>query len=396
MWLRNPNSIAQTMFTKLFISLYYRLNKHVRDLSSLLIGNFYEAHRDVVLITGGSSGLGKEIAIRFAGAAANAGAVGRTTRNGSNSAFSGTSSPVIGRVIVVDIKIPTEENRIEGVLYFQCDVGDRRQVLHLQRQISEQVGHVTILINNAGIVSGKSVLELDYEELEKIIQVNLVASFYTIKAFLPQMLQQKRGYIITIASVLGYMSPARLSAYGASKSGLIALHESLTYELGPPSFNRSGVKTLLVCPGQLKSGMFRSVSSPCRTLAPELDPKYVASQILSTVKLGRRGEIRLPFYANFIPIFRAAPWPVVEVVRRLSGIDRSVRTFKSTVSLVNSRISSVVNSTATSLNSAVGSLRSAVVSISSAVVSVKSAVVSVGSKISREPSGSNTPVLITT
>ena len=158
--------------------------------------------------------------------------------------------------------------------------------------------------------------------------VNLLSSFYTIKTFLPDMLNIKRGYIVTIASTLGYMSPARLSAYGASKSGLIALHESLTYELGSPTLNTTGVKTLLICPGQLKTHLFEGVRTPSTLFAPEMDPKDVARQVLKAVTYGCRGEIKLPFYGNFLPIFRSVPWPIVAMMRYISGIDTSMKQFK--------------------------------------------------------------------
>ena len=109
------------------------------------------------------------------------------------------------------------------------------------------------------------------------------------------MILKNRGYIITIASVLGYMSPARLSAYGASKSGLIALHESLTYELGSPSLNPHGIKTLLVCPGQLKTGMFQGVKTPSTILAPELDPKFVASYVVKCNRTRTTGRNQIAF-----------------------------------------------------------------------------------------------------
>lgn len=299
--------------------LFYHLNKQYRNISNAIIGNYFEPHRDIVLVTGGSNGLGKEIVQRLVSKKA--------------------------RVVVLDVTVPVKEEQLENVSYYKCDVSDRRQILQCQKKIKEEVGVVTILINNAGITTGKTLLDLSYDEIERTIQINLMSSFYTIKTFLPDMLHMQRGYIVTIASVLGYMSPARLSAYGASKSGLIALHESLTYELGPPSINPKGIKTLLICPGQLKTGMFTGVKTPSSLLAPELEPKYVADSVLSAIELGRRGEIKLPFYGNFLPLFRAVPWPIVEVARYYSGIDRSMKTFKNTFRTI-SKVASKANSIA--------------------------------------------------
>ncbi|ODV82278.1 NAD(P)-binding protein [Suhomyces tanzawaensis NRRL Y-17324] len=280
----------------------YRYNKQLRDVSDALMGNYFEAGRDIVLVTGGVSGLGREIVGKFAAKKA--------------------------RVIVLDIQSPTMEDRVENVHYYQCDVGNRNQLIEIHKKVIQEVGKPTVLINNAGIARGKSLVELEYAEIEQMIHTNLLASFYTIKLLLPDMLEQKRGYIVTIASVLGYMCPARLSVYGASKSGLIALHEALTYELGSPSWNKTGVKTLLVCPGQLKTNMFEGVVTPTKLLAPELDPAYVAERIYSAMEVGRKGDIKLPLYANLIPIFRALPWFFADGARKLSGIDKSVANFK--------------------------------------------------------------------
>ena len=305
------------MNESMFSILFYHLNRQYRNISNTLIGNYFEPQRDLVLVTGGASGLGREIVKKLVTKRAN--------------------------VVVLDIKIPEQLEKVETVNYYKCDVSDRRQIICCQKKIKQDVGNVTILINNAGITTGKTLLDLSYDEIERTIQINLMSSFYTIKTFLPDMLLMQRGYIVTIASVLGYMSPARLSAYGASKSGLIALHESLTYELGPPSINPKGIKTLLICPGQLKTGMFDGVKTPSSILAPELDPKYVADNVISDIVVGRRVEIKIPFYGNFLPIFRAVPWPIVEAARYYSGIDKSMQTFKNTV-LTISRVASKANS----------------------------------------------------
>lgn len=299
-------------------SLLYRAHKDVRKLSHKIVGHSLDPRIDIVVVTGGCSGLGKEI-------------VSQIVAGGT-------------KVAVLDIRKPTNDEMIPSVIYYQCDVSKPEEIASKHERIVAELGKVTVLINNAGIANGKSILELEFADIETIIRVNLLLSFYTMKVFLPDMLHMGRGYIVTVGSVLGYMSPARLSAYGASKSGLIALHESVTYELGPPLINPHGVKTLLVCPGQMKTDLFHGVLTPSSLLAPELEPKYVAAKIVKALELGRRGEIRLPFYGNFLPVFRAAPWPLTELARYLSGMDNSVRTFRKSVSRMVSRDPSAVNS----------------------------------------------------
>lgn len=302
----------------MLVLLLLHINKLARDICNAIFGNFFEPSKDIVLITGGSGGLGKQLIQKFYDC---------KTKG----------------IISLDIALPPPEDQLEGVKYYKCDVSDPKQVTDIYKTIKQEVGDVSILINNAAITIGKNLVDLQIDEIEKIIGVNLVSSFYTIKAILPDMLANKRGYIVTVGSVLGYMSPAKLSAYGASKSGLVALHESLTYELGSPSLNRTGVKTLLVCPGQLQTNMFGSINTPSRLLAPELEPTYVADNLIGAIELGRRGEIKLPFYGNFLPVFRAVPWPIVELVREVSGIDKSMQGFKNTAKLLTKRASSLIS-----------------------------------------------------
>lgn len=282
---------------------------HLRQKGKLVadkvLGIHFEPGKDIVLVTGGSGGLGSEIILLL--------------------------QPKC-KVVSLDIYLPADDKRIEGVHYYQCDVGNKTDVFEAHEKIKQEVGIVTVLINNAGITSGKKLVDMTCEEIDKIISVNLCSSFYTIKAFLPDMLSIKRGYIVTIGSTLGYMSPAHLSVYGATKAGLIALHESLTYELGSPAFSSSGIKTLLICPGQMTTNMFKTVATPSKLLAPELDAKSVANKLVAAIALGQRGEIKIPLYGTVLPIFRALPWPLVAVFRQFSGIDRTMHTFKNDMS----------------------------------------------------------------
>lgn len=235
------------------------------------------------------------------------------------------------KVAVLDCRTPLVAESVPFVRYFQCDVSDPAQVREQHLQIKQSLGKPTVLVNNAGVATGKPLQQLSFADVDRVLKVNLLLSFYTIMVFLPDMVDMKRGYVINIGSTLGYMSPAALSSYGASKAGLVALHELLTYELGPPLRNSSGVKTLLVCPGQMKTAMFTGVDTPNSLLAPELEPLYVARKIIDALELGRRGELKFPFYGHILPVFRAMPWPVAELARNFSGIDQSMRSFRENV-----------------------------------------------------------------
>lgn len=281
--------------------LVYRTSYMLRQALERLLGHCYDPIRDIAIVTGGCSGVGKQIVqqLRSMG----------------------------GTVVVLDIERVTRPEQVEGAFYYQCDVSNVQQILECRKAIIRDVGVPTVLINNAAMAIGKEILDMSYAEIEKTISVNLSSSFYTTKLFLPDMIRMHRGYVITISLVMGYISPALFGVYGASKAGLVAFHESLTYELGLPLSGKSGIKTLLMCPGQIKTNMFNGVETPLDILAPKLEPEMVAETLIHALRLGRRGEIKLPFYSRIMPVFRAIPWPFSEGMRRWLGIDDSARMF---------------------------------------------------------------------
>lgn len=278
------------------------LNAYYQRLSTAAIGHVFDGNRDVVLITGGARGLGLELARRF--------------------------NSLGGRVAVMDIDIPEPACRVPGVAYYQGDVSLPRDLIAIDQQIRATMGSVTVLINNASVAEGGLVIDTLFDAIDRTVDVNLKGTMYATKVFLPAMVETQRGYVVNVALTLGYMCPARLAAYGATKLGVIAFHEGLTYELGGPLLaGQVGVKTLLVCPGQLSSGMFADIDLPCRFLAPKLNCDDVAKAIVRAVKHGARGELKMPAYGQILPIFRSMPWPVTEMARRMLGIDSATQVY---------------------------------------------------------------------
>lgn len=119
---------------------------------------------------------------------------------------------------------------VDGVEYIRCDVSKIDQVRRAFDYIStttfgQQTNScpVTILVNNAGVMRGKSILDLTDDEVSLSLNVNLLGSFNIIRTFLPGMVQNKRGFIVTVASVLGHLSPAKLSMVFFSNKKVLKL-----------------------------------------------------------------------------------------------------------------------------------------------------------------------------
>ncbi|BFZ60607.1 hypothetical protein YB2330_001647 [Saitoella coloradoensis] len=260
---------------------------------------------EIVVITGGSSGLGGCIAAMMAGKGVKA-------------------------VVVLDIRAPPEEMMeqwSDRITYYPCNVGDSSAVSRIATQIQSEIGHPTILINNAGqVAGGKSILELTPSEVQSVLSTNVLAHFYTTQAFLPALLDSPNGgHVVTVASALGYIGVKKTSAYTTSKAALLAFHESLTAELP------STIKTTLVCPGQFSTELFIGVETPSNFLAPILGPVDIAKLVVRDVEEGRGGWVYAPEYARWMCLMRCLPGGVGRVVRWASGVDRAMDAFENGV-----------------------------------------------------------------
>lgn len=253
-------------------------------------GEKLDKDRDIIVITGGSSGLGLKLSALFA--------VNRY------------------QVVVLDVKEP--DQLVVNVTYKKCDVSKKEHVKGVCEAIVES-GKSIVLINNAGIAYGKRILDMSPEEIERTLDVNLKSNFWTIRGFLPTMLKQKRGYIVTISSVLGYIGPGGLTAYSATKGGLSTFHDSLTHELD----SKAGVRTLLVTVGQMETEMFRRVETPSKFLAPVLQTTEVALKIFEAMENGTCGELSMPLYASLIHWTKIIPQSLVNWIRKTYGMDTS-------------------------------------------------------------------------
>lgn len=182
-----------------------------------------------------------------------------------------------------------------------------------------------MLINNAAIVVGKRLLDMDMAEIDKSLSTNLLSSFYTLKTFLPAMIRgENGGTIVTVSSVIGKVGAAQLTDYAAAKAGLIAMHKSLTAELRQ---SHPDIRTVLVTPGQLSTPLFYGVQTPNLFLAPVVEPVEVAKQIIDSIDNGLSESISMPLYARLMDWYNVLPLGLQIVARRLAGVDTAMDSF---------------------------------------------------------------------
>lgn len=184
-------------------------------------------------------------------------------------------------------------------------------------------GPVDILVNNAGVVTGKSLLDATAAEIERTFDVNVLALFWTTRAFLPAMLARDSGHVVTIASAAGIVGTAKMTDYSASKHAAVGFDESLRLELRR---RQSRVVTTVVCPFYINTGMFAGVRTRFPALLPILDADRVTDQIVSAIRRNRRRLI-LPSVIRVTWIGRLLPVAAFDAIMEFLGINRSMDEF---------------------------------------------------------------------
>jgi short-subunit dehydrogenase len=253
-----------------------------------------------VVITGASSGIGRQAAVDFA-------------RQGAERVILVSRSEQ--KLSQVAGEITSASPGCDAVPY-ACDVSDKAQVLRMGADILDRFGHVDVLVNNAGFGVLKSVRNLSIEEIESITATNYHGMVYCTKAFLDSMLARKSGHIVNVASLAASFGIAGLAPYCASKFAMLGFSESLYHEL-----HGTGVRVTVVSPIAVKTNFFDHESFGGRVAnytGSALDPKTVSRAILAAAN-SLRLEISVPFFARGAVWFKhTLPYVVQPIVGKLS------------------------------------------------------------------------------
>jgi len=201
---------------------------------------------------------------------------------------------------------------------YACDVSDLEKVTRTLTEVKRDLGPVDILINNAGIITGKSLVDLPIDRIEKIIGVNLFAHFLTIKTVLPGMKDRGRGFILNVASMAGATGLPLLSDYCATKSAVIGLTESLRREL---KIEGSPVSVSLLMPNVVRTAMNESYLPPQSVaVSPPMTTEAVASKAVSWLLRGRFYIIVPASNGLLFALKGILPIAVIDKVLELMGV----------------------------------------------------------------------------
>jgi 3-oxoacyl-[acyl-carrier protein] reductase len=220
------------------------------------------------LITGAGKGIGKAIAIALAKEGVNVILISRT------------------QLDVDQLAIKIENFGVKS-LALSADISDINSINAAVEKALAEFKTIDILINNAGIASFGNFLELEPAEWEKIIQVNLMGTYYTTRAVLPNMIERQTGDIINISSTAGLNGNALTSAYSASKFAVLGLTDSLMQEM-----RKHNIRVTALTPSTVATDMAKDLNLTDGNPEKVMQSEDIAELIIAQLKLNRRVFIK--------------------------------------------------------------------------------------------------------
>jgi NAD(P)-dependent dehydrogenase (short-subunit alcohol dehydrogenase family) len=197
----------------------------------------------VAVVTGAGRGIGRAVALSLADRGYGVGLLARTVEE-----LESVAAEVVAR-----------GRRAVAV---RCDVANAGEVALAAERVHEDLGVPRVVVNNAGVARRARVVEMREDDWDHVLDVNLKGAFLVARAFLPRMIEAKRGRYVAVASISSTLGTPRLSAYCAAKWGVVGFVKSLAEEL-----RGTGLQAMAVLPGSvdtrmLEGGEFRAQMTP--------------------------------------------------------------------------------------------------------------------------------------
>ncbi|XP_071572813.1 short-chain dehydrogenase/reductase family 16C member 6-like [Temnothorax nylanderi] len=244
---------------------------------------------EIVLITGAGHGIGKELAIGYA-------SLGAT-------------------VVCWDINDESNNETMsvikkmgkDPVYAYRCNVADEEEVFRVAEKVKKEVGDVTILVNNAGIGIIKLFLNHSRDEIQRVMNVNATAHFWTLKAFLPSMIEKNHGHIVALSSIAGLIGAPYGTVYCPTKSAVKAIMEAVSEEFRIFSNGKSDIKFSTIYPGLVHTGMVKKSKFRFPWLMSGHSPREAALLIIDAQRRNYENITLPPYWLPLCNMIRTLP-----------------------------------------------------------------------------------------
>lgn len=238
-----------------FMSFYFAITFRIGNFAIVKCQDMRLLEGKVALITGGSRGIGKAVALKFAS-------------EGADIAFT-------CRTVSDSVQALVDELQGMGVKakVYASDAASFEDAHKVVADVKETFGHIDILVNNAGITRDGLMMRMDESQWDSVIDTNLKSAYNFIHACTPVMARQRCGSIISMSSVVGVAGNAGQCNYAASKAGLIGLTRSISKEMGS-----RGIRANCIAPGFIQTDMTSAL------------PEKMRDEVAASVSLRRLGQ----------------------------------------------------------------------------------------------------------
>ena len=292
-YLRNPFT-QKVLGVILALGLVRSLNK---SLSQWTINNWtrslrWDSKRELILLTGGCSGIGKKVMEILA-------------QKGI-------------RVIILDINEP-DFPLPATVSFYKTDITSSASIAEVAKTIRAKHGDPTVLVNNAGVGYDGTILDEPEAKIRRTFEVNTISHFLMVKEFLPAMIRDNHGHVMTIASMASFVALGEMADYCGSKASALAFHESLRQEL-KSWYHAPGVRTSVVHPMWVRTPMIDMLTErESHFRQPIMTVEFVAKAIVKQILSQNSGQLILPSSQSLASAVRGMPTWMQEGVRSLAS-----------------------------------------------------------------------------
>lgn len=262
-----------------------------------------DVSKDIVLITGAGHGIGRALAQQYA-------ALGAT-------------------VVCLDINDKMNQETVTSIKQqkgnafgYVCDVTNREQIIEVQKTVKQQVGVVTILVNNAGIMPTHPLFQQTENEIRKTYEINVMAHFWMLQTYLPDMIQKNRGFIVALSSIAGLIGLNNLVPYCGSKYAVRGIMESLSEELRQDA-RKPNIRFTSVYPYMVDTGLCKKPKMRFPNLMRLVKPEEAAAAIIAGQRRGLE-DVSIPTYLLYLNTFvRCFPVKCANLLRDFldSGVE---------------------------------------------------------------------------
>lgn len=230
----------------------------------------YDWPREIAVITGAAGGFGSLVAKDLA-------AKGLT-------------------VIAVDVAegMPKAMQSDPRIHYYRCDITDKSKVDEMAQDVRQRYGHPSVLVNNAGVAFNHRIDNATDAHLKTIFGVNTISHYYMCSAFMPHMLQEKKGHVVTVASMASFVCPPGMVSYANTKASALAFHDGLRSE-ARVLHNAPELLFTVVHPNFASTGMVAPYEDRLKQAGLSLmRPEQVSDAIVKQIMSCRGRQLLLP------------------------------------------------------------------------------------------------------